>query len=133
MFRFKTSWVAVLELFLRGGPIMSSLSMEAILTVKLNLGLGGEPHEDYVNIDKNPCAPKVNVVHDLDQYPWPFESEIADEIIMEHCLEHLVDNNRTMKDIRHIPETIFSRFSNVYEQSPLRIFPALTVDAELIK
>jgi predicted SAM-dependent methyltransferase len=55
--------------------------------VKLNLGSGGKPREGYLNIDKNPCAPRVDVVHDLDQYPWPFESEVADEILMEHCLE----------------------------------------------
>jgi predicted SAM-dependent methyltransferase len=67
--------------------------------VKLNLGSGGEPREGYLNIDKNPCAPGVDVVHDLDQYPWPFESEVADEILMEHCLEHLVDHNRAMKEI----------------------------------
>ena len=168
--------------------------------MKLNLGSGGEPREGYLNIDKNPCAPRVGVVHDLDQYPWPFESEVADEILMEHCLEHLVDHNRAMKEIhrilrkggtakitvphftwqfafhdpthRHffgyntffyyardcgyfdfkfssckakitfgkrlslwniILEPIFNLFPNAYEQSPLRIFPALTVDAELIK
>ena len=168
--------------------------------MKLNLGSGGEPREGYLNIDKNPRAPRVDVVHDLDRYPWPFESEVADEILMEHCLEHLIDHNRAMKEIhrilkkgglarisvphftwqfafhdpthRHffgyntffyyardcgyfdfqfssckakitfgkwlsiwniILEPIFNRFPNVYEQSPLRIFPALTVDAELIK
>jgi len=30
-------------------------------------------------------------------------------------------------------EPLFNLIPNVYEQSPLRIFPALTVDAELIK
>jgi len=33
----------------------------------------------------------------------------------------------------HILEPIFNTFPNVYEQSPLRIFPALRVEAELVK
>jgi SAM-dependent methyltransferase len=33
----------------------------------------------------------------------------------------------------YVLEPIFNRFPNVYEQSPLRIFPALTVNAKLTK
>jgi len=170
------------------------------MTMKLNLGSGGRPCEGYVNVDKNARSPKVDVVYDLDQYPWPFASDVADEVLMSHCLEHLIDHNLAMKEIHrilrkggitkitvphftwqfafHDPthrhffgyntffyytrdcgyfdfrfsscmaritfgkrysawnrllEPIFNRFPNAYEQSPLRIFPALTVDAELIK
>ena len=172
----------------------------AIMKINLNLGSGGEPREGYLNVDKNPRAPQVDVVHDLDQYPWPFEDEAIDEVLMSHCLEHLVDHNRAMAEIyrilkkgciakitvphftwqyafhdpthRHffgyntffyyardcgyfdfkfssckarivfgkrysvwniVLEPIFNRFPNAYEQSPLRVFPALTVEAELIK
>jgi len=38
-----------------------------------------------------------------------------------------------ISDWNIILEPIFNRFPNVYEQSPLRMFPALMVDAELIK
>ena len=167
---------------------------------KLNLGSGGKPLEDYINIDRNVSAPKVDLVYDLDEYPWPFKTESVIEVVAEHCLEHLIDHNRAMKEIhrvlvkgglakikvphftwqfafhdpthRHffgyntffyyardcgyfdfkfsscksritfgkrlsiwniILEPMFNLFPNVYEQSPLRIFPALTVDAELIK
>jgi SAM-dependent methyltransferase len=153
-----------------------------------------------VNVDRNPSAPEVDVVHDLDDYPWPFKMESIDEIIASHCLEHLIDRNRAMKEIHRILkkggiakisvphftwqyayqdpthrhffgyntffyyardcgyfdfrfssckvrltfgkrysvwnillEPLFNHFPNAYEQSPLRIFPALTVDAELIK
>ena len=136
------------------------------MSVKLNLGSGGEPREGYVNIDKNPCALRVDVVHDLDRYPWPFESEVADEILMEHCLEHLIDHNRAMKEIHRILKkgalarisvlhftwqfafmirrtatfsaiirsfTMLGTAGILISNFHLRIFPALTVDAELIK
>lgn len=170
------------------------------MIMKLNLGSGGRPLEDYINIDKNPKAPKVDIVFDLDYYPWPFKTESVDVVVMNQCLEHLIDHNRAMKEIhrilkkggvakisvphftwqfafhdpthRHffgyntffyyarecgyfdfrfssckvklifgkrlsvwnvVLEPIFNLFPNVYEQSPLRIFPALKVEGELIK
>src|SRR3989338_11663911 len=168
--------------------------------IKLNLGSGGRPLEGYINVDSNPKAPKVDIVHDLDVYPWPFENESVDEVVMDQCLEHLDDHNHAMKEIyrilkkggvvnisvphftwqyayhdpthKHffgyntffyyahdcgyfdfrfseckvklifgkrlsfwniILEPLFNLFPNVYEQSPLRILPALTVDAVLVK
>ena len=168
--------------------------------MKLNLGSGGKPLSGYMNVDKNPRAPAVDVICDLDRYPWPFRDESAHEIFMAHCLEHLVDHNRAMKEIHRILvkggvakievphftwqlayqdpthrhffgyntfayyvrdcgyfdfqfskctaklefgkrlsvwnrlfEPFFNRFHNAYEQSPLRVFPALSVHAELVK
>jgi SAM-dependent methyltransferase len=168
--------------------------------MKINLGSGGQPREGYVNVDSNPKSPKVSVVHDLDAYPWPFESDCADEVYISHCLEHLADRNRAMKEIHRILkpggvlhalvphftwqfayadpthrhffahgtffyyarecgyfdfkfsscrvhltfgktlsfwnialEPLFNLFPNVYEQSPLRMFPAVEIDAVLTK
>ena len=168
--------------------------------MKINLGSGGRPLDGYVNVDVNKNASRVDVVWDLDKYPWPFEDGTVDEVFMDQCLEHLDDHNRAMKEIYRILKTggiarisvphftwqfafhdpthkhfygyntffyyagsggyfdfkftsckvkivfgkrlsvwnillepIFNLMPNVYEQSPLRIFPALTVDAVLIK
>ena len=168
--------------------------------MKINLGSGGEPREGYVNVDCNPRATKVDIVWNLDNYPWPFGDNSVDEVFMDQCLEHLGDHNRAMEEIyrvlkkggvakisvphftwqfafhdpthKHfygyntffyyardcgyfdfrfssckvkivfgkrlsvwniILEPLFNLAPNVYEQSPLRIFPALTVDAELVK
>jgi len=168
--------------------------------IKLNLGSGGAPLEGYANVDSNPKAPAVSVVHDLDVYPWPFEDNSVAEILMNHCLEHLTDHNRAMKEIHRIlkpggkakitvphftwqyafidpthkhffghrtfyyyagdcgyfdfqfsrcsAKIVFGKtlsvwnyliepfanlFPNVYEQSPLRMFPAIHVEAVLVK
>ena len=168
--------------------------------LKVNLGSGGRPKAGYLNVDANPRAPGVDLVQDLNDYPWPFDAESVDELVMEHCLEHLLDRNRAMKEIHRIMrvkgvariavphftwqlaytdpthrhffaygtfayyardcgyfdfqfssceahivfgkrlsiwnrvlEPIFNLFPNVYEQSPLRVFPALEVRAKFVK
>lgn len=155
---------------------------------------------DFINIDKNPGAPDIDLVCNLDTFPWPFKVESVNEVVMNQCLEHLTDHNEAMKEIhrilikggvakisvphftwqfafqdpthRHffgyntffyyardcgyfdfkfssckvelifgkrlsiwnyVLAPIFNLFPNVYEQSPLRIFPALNVKAELVK
>lgn len=71
---------------------------------KLNLGSGGRPLNEHINVDVSANAPLVDVVHDLDVYPWPFESDSIKEIVMAQCLEHLDDRNRAMKEIHRILE-----------------------------
>ena len=180
-------------LWIYEGKTMSKLA-------KLNLGSGARPMDGYINVDKIPGIAGVDVVHDLDVYPWPFEDNSMEEVIMDQCLEHLVDRNRAMKEIhrvlkkgglarisvphftwqfactdpthRHffayntffyytgrggyfdfqfssckvklvfgkrlsvwniLLEPLFNLMPNVYEQSPLRVFPALKIEAVLKK
>ncbi|MFH1904713.1 MAG: methyltransferase domain-containing protein [bacterium] len=168
--------------------------------LKLNLGSGGRPLGDYTNVDINPKAPKIDLVWNLNDYPWPFDSNSIYEVVMHQTLEHLDDHNYAMKEIHRILkkggiarisvphftwqfafqdpthkhffgyntffyytgrggyfdfrfssckarlifgkrlsfwniilEPIFNLFPNVYEQSPLRMFPALKVEAILVK
>lgn len=58
--------------------------------MKLNLGCGLNRREGYVNVDKVAaagCAP--DVVHDLECFPWPFDTGGAEEVVLSHVLEHL--------------------------------------------
>lgn len=174
--------------------------MENEEKIKLNLGSGGKPLDTHVNVDVSPEAPGVDIVHDLDEVPWPFESDSVDEIVMSQCLEHLQDRNGAMREIHrilkpggiaditvphftwqlafadpthkhffayptffyyvnrggyfdfkfsacdvvigfgkrlsiwnYVIEPIANWFPTVYEQSPLRIFPALSIRATLQK
>lgn len=54
---------------------------------KLNLGCGKDIREGYVNLD---CVnlPGVDIVHDINLIPIPFEDNIFDEILCSSILEH---------------------------------------------
>ncbi len=56
--------------------------------MRLNLGCGYNKREGFVNVDSSThCAP--DLVHDLEDFPWPWAESTIDEILMIHVLEHL--------------------------------------------
>jgi ubiquinone/menaquinone biosynthesis C-methylase UbiE len=56
--------------------------------MKLNLGCGFNKPDGFVHVDMfSECNPDVQ--HDLESFPWPFDSDSVDEILMNHSLEHL--------------------------------------------
>jgi hypothetical protein len=65
---------------------------EAMMGLKLNLGSGTHPLPGYVNVDKF-GAP--DVLHDLETFPWPWETSTVDEIVLNHVLEHLGESTAT--------------------------------------
>ena len=67
---------------------------------KLNLGCGSDIREDYVNLDVAPL-PGVDVVHDLNQLPLPFEDGRFSEILCLDVFEH-VDYPPLLKECHRI-------------------------------
>src|SRR6516162_7107644 len=54
--------------------------------MKLNLGCGSQILEGWVNVDR---IGKPDQVLDLETFPWPWPDNSADEILLNHVLEHL--------------------------------------------
>lgn len=56
--------------------------------MKLNLGCGQNRIEGYVNADREPAV-EPDVVMDMEDFPWPFDSDSVDEVVANHVLEHV--------------------------------------------
>ena len=57
--------------------------------------------EGSVGLDLRP-APHVDVVHDLDRYPYPFADDTFDRIEASHIIEHLEKPLRFMNELHRI-------------------------------
>ncbi len=68
---------------------------------KLNLGAGQFRREGYVNVDWDDKA-NPDVKCDLNKFPYPFKDNEFQEIIAEHCLEHLENPFEVMKELHRI-------------------------------
>jgi predicted SAM-dependent methyltransferase len=55
----------------------------------LNLGCGRRPIDGAINHDLHKHADFVDVIYDLNEYPWPWGDETADIIYAKDILEHL--------------------------------------------
>lgn len=58
--------------------------------IRLNLGAGSLLMDGFVNVDFV-GLPGIDVVWDLDEGPWPFPDECADEIVAFDIFEHVED------------------------------------------
>ena len=62
---------------------------------KLDLGCGQNKMEGFTGVDFAACD-GVDIVHDLRETPWPFESNSVDEARAIHFYEHLCGKGRVM-------------------------------------
>lgn len=69
--------------------------------MNLNLGCGRNPIDGYVNLDRS-ALPGVDVVHDLERFPLPFDDDTFDEIIGIDLIEHITDALGLMQELWRI-------------------------------
>lgn len=67
----------------------------------LDLGCGRQKVPGSVGVDRLPDS-AADVVHDLDQLPYPFHDNEFDQVIAVNVLEHVADLVRTMEEIHRI-------------------------------
>lgn len=67
----------------------------------LDLGCGTRKRKNAVGVDIMPNE-KVDIVHDLNQYPYPFHDNEFDDILLDNSIEHLDSVVKTMEEIWRI-------------------------------
>ena len=67
----------------------------------LNAGCGRYPEKDKVNMDLVKMV-GIDVVHNMDEFPYPFQDGEFDEIIARDVVEHLTDIVKVMEEFWRI-------------------------------
>ncbi|MDD5731928.1 MAG: class I SAM-dependent methyltransferase [Patescibacteria group bacterium] len=68
----------------------------------LNIGCGTTRIPDSIGVDRTFIDGFVDVVHDLNMVPYPFENSSIDEIHMYHVLEHLDEPIKKIEEMHRI-------------------------------
>ena len=69
--------------------------------IKLNLGCGNKVKEGYVNIDSY-WHDNINIMANLENYPWHYEDNSVDEIYASHIIEHFQDEKKFLTECMRI-------------------------------
>jgi len=68
---------------------------------KLDIGCGAAKKEGFIGVDKIPFS-GVDIVHNLDTFPYPFADNEFEEIEMRNVIEHFSDPSKVMEEIHRI-------------------------------
>ena len=69
--------------------------------IKLDIACGSRKREGFVGIDAA-SIPGVDIVHDLEIFPWPIESESVEEAHVAHYVEHTRDLIAFMNELYRV-------------------------------
>lgn len=70
--------------------------------MKLDLACGKNKKEGFTGVD---ICGDADIIHDLNNYPWPFEDNSVDEINCSHFVEHVEDLIKFMDECWRIMKT----------------------------
>lgn len=69
--------------------------------VKLNIGAGSDIRKNYINHDIT-ILDGIDIVHDLNVYPWPWKDSSLEEVVMKDVVEHLDNFMKAMEELYRI-------------------------------
>jgi SAM-dependent methyltransferase len=67
----------------------------------LDVGCGTNKYPGSIGVDRNPRT-RADVLCDLDHFPYPFVSNIFDELRAVHVIEHVSDVIRAMEEFHRL-------------------------------
>lgn len=67
----------------------------------LDLGCGNRKRAGAIGLDVNPKT-SADVIHDLNQFPYPFSDSTFDEIYLDNVLEHLENVIKVLEELSRI-------------------------------
>jgi len=80
--------------------------MDFKINFTLDIGCGNNKHvgkeDEIVKGMDRANLPSVDIIHDMEEFPYPFINESFNKVIMHHVLEHVSKEN--MKNIKIIEE-----------------------------
>lgn len=69
--------------------------------MKLDIGCGTSKKDGFIGVDIMEL-PNVDIVHDLNTFPYPFEDDVLDEIWMDQVIEHLTQPVKVVEELHRI-------------------------------
>jgi ubiquinone/menaquinone biosynthesis C-methylase UbiE len=79
----------------------STRAQSATTATTLDVGCGRDKLPGALGMDKNPRS-DADVIHDLDQLPWPLEDSRFDFVRAQDVLEHVSDFFGVMEEIHRV-------------------------------
>ena len=70
----------------------------------LDLGCGKKKRPGTIGVDYSDRH-DADVIHDLNVFPYPFESDSIDKVYLDNVLEHLDEPMRVMNEVHRITKT----------------------------
>ena len=67
----------------------------------LDVGCGSAKFPGAVGLDISPNA-QADIVHDLDVFPYPFDDDSFDQVLMQDVLEHVADPITVIEELHRI-------------------------------
>ena len=74
---------------------------EKSILKEINLGAGKKVIQGFINVDIKPLE-GIDVVWDLNNFPYPFPDNYASYVLLDNTLEHLDDPIRVLKELYRI-------------------------------
>ena len=69
--------------------------------LKIDLACGQNKKDGFIGVDIAP-GDGVDLVHDLNKYPWPFKDNSVTAINISHYIEHVPDLIKFMNELHRI-------------------------------